>query len=184
MQSNIQKVVGLIASIIWVSCQNNVEPQMSSVTYFDTQAYMQAEIKYLNDQPNTLHKIIYADNSVDTLFIEQPDWQKELQIFAAGNINKPTLYGTYSVDTIANSIQYKSLESKNKVESLMVTYATTNLQTVTQLTINKRQENFINRSSEHLIYQPKQNYSIHIKQNVIGKQSTAFKLEGKIGSGN
>lgn len=184
MRSSFQKIVGLIALVIWGSCQNKVEPQMNSVTYFDTQEYMQAEIKYLNDNQNTLQKIIYADNTVDSLFIQQPDWQKELQIFASANINKPTLYKTYSVDTIGNSIQYKSLESKNKVEFLMVTYATTNWQTVSKLTINKRQENFINRSSEYLIYQPKQSYSIHIKQNVIGKQSTAFELEAKIGVTN
>jgi len=154
MQNNIQIVVGWIILLTLCSCKNTIEPKMDKVVYFDMQKFILSEIENLNKKEKILEKIIYANDSVDTLIIQQPDWQNELQIFSAGNINKSTLYETYSVDTNANVVQYQSLKSKNKVESLIVIYATDNLEAVSKIIISKSQKNFINQSSEALIYQP------------------------------
>jgi len=166
--------------LIWISCQNSIEPSTLRVVYFDMKQFIQDEIVALNKETRSLKKIIYTKDSTDTLIILKPDWQKELHIFTTSNINKPTLYETYSVDTSNNIIQYKSLKSKNKVEYLTLTYSTAQLKTIEKITINNRQENFINRSTEVLTYLPQKNYTIEIQQNVISNKNNTIKLFGEI----
>ena len=173
-----------LSLLLCSSCQNEKDAAVESLAYFDMLQFMQAEIEDLIAENKTLKKIMYTSDTTETQFIEQPDWQKELEIFASSNINKPTLYGTYSVDTNEHIIQYKSLKSKNKVEALTLSYATSNLKTIKKIEISNRQENYISQSLQTLIYQPKQNYSIDIEQTVISNKSNTFKLVCEIGDGH
>ncbi len=180
MRNRLSTVFGFLALMIAFSCQDSNEIQTDSIQYFDMHQFVQNEIEQLNKQNKTLKKIIYANDTSDTLFIQKPDWQKELQVFSSSNINKPTLYATYQVDTNVNIIQYQSLKTKNKVEALSIHYTTSNLSKIEKIEIRNRQENFITQSTEFLLYQPTQGYSIDIQQNLISQQGNAFKVVGVI----
>jgi len=172
---------GLMAMI---SCQSQVEPQNQQVKYFDMKQFIQTETADLEAQNFGLKKIMQTNNTNDTLVISKPDWKNELNIFSSCNINKPTLYGTYTIDTIAKTVHYQSIAKKNKVQSCMLIFKDDNLKVIEKIEIINRKENFINQSSETLTYEPKQGYTIEIQQNVISAKGSSFILLGEIESVN
>jgi len=168
--------------MILMSCQNQVEPQNQKVEYFDMKGFIEEEIAAFKAQNLALKKIMQTENTIDTLIINQPDWLSELQILSSCNINKPTLYGTYQVDTIGKTVHYQSTVKKNKVQSCLLNFEEADLKTIMKIEITNQKENFINRSSEIIVYIPKKSYSIEIQQNVISAEGSSFKLFGEIQS--
>lgn len=176
--------LGFLCLVMVMSCQSQVEPRNQQVTYFDMKDFIEKEITYFEKQNLSLKKIMQTSKTSDTLLINQPEWLSELQILSSCNINKPTLYGTYTVDTIGKTIHYISILKKNKVQSCLLTFEDADLKTIEKIEIVNQKENFINRSSETIVYFPKQSYSIEIKQNVISAKGSSFKLFGEIQSVN
>jgi len=170
--------------VVLVSCQNQVEPQNQQIEHFDMQQFIKTEIAELKDKNLTLKKIMQTAQKSDTLSISEPDWLNELKIFSACNINKPTLYGTYTVDTLGKTVHYQSLAKKNKVQSCLLTFKNKELKNIEKIEIENQKENFINRSFETLVYVPMHSYSIEIEQNVIAAEGSSFKILGEIESIN
>lgn len=168
----------LILVALLSSCTISIEPSKNTAKYFDIAQLIKDEIEQLENENFTLLKVMETEEEIDTLVIQNPEWQKELQIFAATNINRPALIGSYNIDTLENIINYTATSNKVKIESVKIKYKNLKTEAIEKVEIIKRNDNFINSSNQKLQYWPNEKYTIEAEQKLQFSQINSFKLTG------
>ncbi|MFO0468332.1 MAG: hypothetical protein ACK5ZX_03385 [Bacteroidota bacterium] len=167
--------------IVVFSCSNNgkVNNQPSS-SFFSMIDFMEDEKKWMVNDKISLIKILSLNGETDTIYVEQPDFELELDVFINADINKPALSDKYSVDSIFRSeklykITYTAKDEKLKTRKLSVRFDDQNK--VVNIDIRLFNGSPITKNVQHLIYRPNYGYVIKNEQYFMGDKDV-IKVEG------
>mgnify|MGYP006165627097 CR=1 FL=1 len=139
-----------------------VKPKLKTITKIITK-----EISKL------LTKILSLNGETDTLYIDQPNFASELDVFIKSDINRPSLSDKYSVDSIVNSgklykIIYTAKDEMAKTRKLSIQFDSQNK--VGLIDIRLFNGSPITKNVQHLIYRPKAGYVIKDEQYFMGNK--------------
>jgi len=160
--------------IVVFSCANNGEVNnQPSSTFFSMIDFMEAEKKWMVNDKISLTKILSLNGETDTLYVNQPDFELELDVFINADINKPALSDKYSVDSIFRSdklykITYTAKDEKLKTRKLSVRFDSQNK--VVNVDIRLFNGSPITKNVQHLIYRPNNGYVIKNEQYFMGNK--------------
>ena len=169
----------LFTLVFSCSQKGEVNNQPSS-TFFSMLDFMENEKKWMVNDKISLTKILSLNGETDTLFVEQPDFELELDVFIKADINRPALSDKYSVDSIFRSdklykITYTAKDEKLKTRKLSVRFDSQNK--VVNVDIRLFNGSPITKNVQHLIYRPNNGYVIKNEQYFIGNKDE-IKVEG------
>lgn len=136
---------------------------------FNIPHYLNSEVSRLNGLRSGVIKKINLNNEKDSLIINTVNWTKELELFAAIDLNKAAWKDHFLCDTlrVANTVivTYKAKINSIPVRQVKLIYFNRKLES---LRIVKQSDNFIVKSSSQLIYQPSSGYSYKSFQSILG----------------
>lgn len=135
--------------------------------------FMKEEKKRMVNDKISLSKILSLNGETDTLYLVQPDFESELDVFIKSDINRPAFSDKYSVDSIFSSgklykITYTAKIDKVKTRKLRVQFDGQNK--VVLVDIRLINGSPINKNVQHLIYRPNLGYIIKDEQYFMGNK--------------
>jgi len=135
--------------------------------------FMEEEKKWMVNDKISLTKILALNGEKDTIYIVQPNFTSELDVFIKSDINKPSLYDKYSVDSLVSSgklykIIYTAKDEMAKTRKLSIQFDSQNK--VGLIDIRLFNGSPITKNVQHLIYRPKAGYVIKDEQYFMGNK--------------
>jgi hypothetical protein len=175
-----------LTSIIFIligflSCSTKeINSNPSKVTFFSLVDFVSGEKKKLVREKTTLVKILQLNGKRDTLFLNRPDFEIELDVFIKADINKPALSDKYRIDTILQKgkllkIIYSSKDKRLHTQKLSIHY--NSLGKVYLIDAYLFNGSPITKSVQHLIYKPDFGYQIYDNQYFMGNKDE-MKVDG------
>lgn len=171
----------LLLLLFCLSACNKTERNVATVQkYFDLNGYFETEIRRLSADTTRLKKTVAIDGSKETqnLLTKTVNWEKELAVFTASDLNKPAFFDAYRIDSIAkgdtNIITYTALRTNLRTQYLAL--HALKRQAIERVTVKNQVSNPLYTLQETLIYQPHLGYSITSKQKVGMLVETSFDI--------
>lgn len=135
--------------------------------------FMKEENKQMVNDKISLSKILTLNGEMDTLYIDQPDFESELDVFIKSDINRPSLSDKYSVDSLVNSgelykIIYTAKDEKVNTRKLSIQFDSQNK--VMFVDIRLFNGSPITKNVQHIKYIPKVGYKIKDEQYFMGNK--------------
>jgi hypothetical protein len=104
----LKSVFGIFVSLYLFCACNQPTNEHHSETYFDVPAFIEAEASRLKSLGAALGKTTQASDKRDSVYVYQPDWNREFKLFQKVNLNVPALAGKYIVSNeTADSLTIK-----------------------------------------------------------------------------
>jgi len=163
----IKKYIKIFLLIFIVSaCNSNEKADAEQVNYFfDLKGYFAEQSKIINEKYKTPIKTVSVDGKAQKKKLKKIDWEKELSVFAAADINKTAWQDKYRVDTMATidaiNVLYEALDDKLKTRLINVKM---NDNLVEFITIEQLSNNMIYNSKKILTYAPNGGYTLENRQ--------------------
>lgn len=176
-------VIGAFALLL-LQCNRNEGEIVEK--HFSTSDYFNQQTEKLIHKPVILIKTAFLNekSGIDTINSEnwgKKEWQKEFSVFKSADINKPALLGQYDIETIEeNGVVteiYSARSQKARTRKLTVEMSDG---IVTQLEMTIKDENFIYKSDQLLMYFPDSLYIIKSKQDVLLDSENRMEVVVKI----
>lgn len=135
--------------------------------------FMEEEKKWMVNDKISLTKILSLNGETDTLYIDQPNFTSELDVFIKSDINRTSLSGKYSVDSLVSSgklykIIYIAKDEKVNTRKLSIQFDSQNK--VERIDIRLFNGSPITKNVQHLIYRPNIGYIIKDEQYFMGNK--------------
>ncbi|MFD2162888.1 hypothetical protein ACFSJU_10835 [Paradesertivirga mongoliensis] len=151
----------LILFVFLASCGN--ENKETSKQYFDIKGYFSKEVKKLQKQNPVISKTVLQNGQSEARSIMLDNWEAELELFSASDINKPAWKNSYQVINTGNIKEYISKDKQLKTRKISIeSYRGT----IKHITILNASQNMLYSSEEQLDYYPDSLYSIKKRQTV------------------
>lgn len=151
----------------------NVEQKQS---YFDLTQYFQDEIVSLEKNVVAIDKIITKGNNSENKKIDNIDWEDELNLFVASDINKGAWREAYKVDSVINGeelkVTYQIKENQDIAVKKIALYFESNNCVVVKILREEQNPLFI--SKQELTYEKGIGYEINGFQKIIGVFESNF----------
>jgi hypothetical protein len=169
--------IGLyIFLLIFTSC-NQVEEKPSKLAYIDIKGFFESEAIRLTKNKTLVNKKILQDKTSESKSEISINWQDELILFIASDINKPAWKDSYKIINDPLKTSYHSIDSGLRTKEIQINKDVNGKPTrfyIKNITKNKLYE-----STEILIYIPDSTYSIEKNQSVflLGKNNILIKAE-------
>jgi len=143
-------------------CKNPIQQASSPKPYFDLTTFFNEQISLLQKDSIVVMKTSIIDDKSDQHEMNWIDWKRELALFTASDINKASLIGKYTIDTIRidsteRKIRYSTIDSSVRTRLVEVTLKQSE---VKQIYIVNKTSGYLSSSSESLLYQPMKAYIV------------------------
>ena len=163
--------------ISFSSCRQE-ESAGEKQSYFSVPNYIKKEEGLLLKKRAGLFKNILFDKKSDSVYIDHPDWDKELELIGELDINKSAWKGSFDVDTLIRSgntiVSYKPKRKEISVRLLQIFF---NGSTPEKLHIIKLNQNFVYSSRMELWYYSQRGFLINGKQNVLNFLDKQYSIQ-------
>lgn len=160
------RYIGLyIFLIILMSSCKQTEVKPSEAVYEDIKTYFESEAKRLSQNKTLVNKTIEQNGTSEHRNQISVNWQDELSLYMASDINKPAWKDSYDVKKDSTQISYLAQDPNLKTQIIKI--QKDNQGNIKKIHISNRTQNYLYESTEELIYIPDSIYSIRKKQNVI-----------------
>lgn len=162
-----------------LSCKNEVELKNQGY-YFSLRDYFKTEENRLSREPILLEKLSTSNLDSSTQTIDKVNWQKELALFIAFDINKPAWKQQFMIDSVRLddelSLCYLSLDSSIPVKEIRLNFKEGRLE---KISAKKATKNFVFQSIEKWSYSPQSGYSLFVNQQVLGFYKNTYTVRGR-----
>ena len=163
----------LLFTLIFSCSQKGEVNNKPNYSFFSTIDFMEEEKNWMVNNKISLTKTLSLNGETDTLYIDQPNFASELDVFIKSDINRPSLSDKYSVDSIFSSgklykITYTAKDEKVNTRKLSIQFDSHNK--VVLIDIRLFNGSPITKNVQHLIYRPKAGYVIKDEQYFMGNK--------------
>lgn len=168
---------------LFINCGETLSTtnEKSANTYFSLKDFFEKEITQLTDNEVNLHKTVSLDEQSETKDISNVDWQKELNLFAAADINKAAWKDKYDIDSVRQAnilyVTYMAKDEDLRTQKVVLQFNNTT-QAVEKILIDKKVKNVVYEIEEELEYIVNKGYDIVAKQTVLVTGKEDFKVKG------
>lgn len=136
--------------------------------YFSVSTFIKDQEQVLANSKSGLKKISSYDSKTDSSQVSNPDWVKELSLFAAADINKPAWSNSFTIDTLQMDsltiVKYSSNSNKVSIKLMEIGYSRMD---PINIHILKVADNFVYTNYQELWYNAGKGYKITGKQKVL-----------------
>ena len=118
---NIHSICGLLFLCFLTACSISPGNQKEGAKidiYFDLAGLMQQQIDHLSSTSPKVRKNTIVDGQEEEREFDSLNWQKELNIFAKADINKPRLLSQYQTTTYTDNAGNKVTQHQNIEENV------------------------------------------------------------------
>lgn len=182
--ANFRLFYSLLALCVLGACTKDMPSShgMSEVVtkrHFDLKGYFEGEVQRLGSKGRA-KKMVVANGIVETKSQDSVDFQSELAMFSASDINRPAWSDKYVTDSLFDEqkqlvhLKCTSLEKSLKTQSIEVDFRQG---TISKVQIRNNTTNAIASSNQILTYEPAVGYSIESTQKVSFSDSQDFRIQ-------
>ncbi|WP_158824808.1 hypothetical protein [Mucilaginibacter lacusdianchii] len=160
------------------SCKPDIRETGAALKYFDLKKFIHTDSARLSKQQVWVTKMVsHNQESAQTRKLRITNWGRELDLFAASDINKPAWRESYSIQRQGDSVVYTAKDPKLFTRRLMIQQSGN---TVKKITIQNATSNILYQSSEKLVYYPDSLYLIDKLQQVKLLGDNRYLIKGVI----
>ena len=165
-----------ILLLVFISSCSNREEMKTETAFFDIKGFFEAEVKRLTNKKSTVNKSVRQNDHSEVKKNLSVDWENELALFIASDINKPAWKDSYKISgdsvhfnyvAIDTNLRTRSVEIKKDLEGRAIFFKIKNM------TRSKLYE-----SSEELTYIPDSIYAINKSQSVRFLGKNTYQISG------
>ena len=162
----------LITSML--SCSSKeLTTSRSDIAFFSLADFIKEEQEAMKKEGIMLIKMLELNGKKDTIILNQPDFENELDLFVKADINKPALSDKYRTDSIFQyghlfKVLYTSKDEKLYTQRLGIQYHANGK--VAGIDIQLYNGSPITVNVQHLVLKPFIGYQIIDNQYVMGKK--------------
>ncbi len=156
-------LIGVLAA-----CQSNgpAPEKAPELPFFDLQSFFEAEIQRLNEKQPRLQKTVMVNDKEESQTLSRLAYDQELSVFLNSDINRPAWYDKYQIDSVRKDnqlarLEYTAQDPDLRVRKIQVHFAGDE---VSAVIIDKKTDNIVARSGQHLEYRPDEGYQIQSRQ--------------------
>jgi hypothetical protein len=166
-------LISFLFTLIFSCSQKGEVNNQPSSSFFSMIDFMEEEKKWMVNDKISLTKILSLNGETDTLYIVEPNFASELDVFIKSDINRPSLSDKYSVDSIFNlgklfKIIYTAKDEEVNTRKLSIQFDSQNK--VGLIDIRLFNGSPITKNVQHLIYRPNIGYKIKDEQYFMGNK--------------
>lgn len=169
--------VALIGIFSLQSCKPENIKDGAEKEYFDIEGYFKTNIAQLKKQHGAISKTVTHNGSSETKNVQISNWEAELGLFIASDINKPAWKGSYTKKDSAGATIYTAKDPGLKTRRIII--SKTKEGAVKQIFINGEVNNALYNTHETLNYFPDSAYSIEKYQKVKLLGANTYKVIGR-----
>lgn len=160
------------------SCKPDIRETGASLKYFDLKKFIQADTARLNSlRPLVTKTVAHNQETAQTLQLRISNWGRELDLFAASDINKPAWRESYTIEQAGDSVVYTAKDSKLTTRRMVIQKAGN---AVKKIAIQNYSHNILYQATEKLVYYPDSLYLIDKLQQVRFLGDNRYVIKGKI----
>ncbi len=161
-----------ILSFFLVSCQTKDSSQNKAVIkpFYDIKGFFNGEIKRLTDGGMTIQKTVSVNGKKETQVIEKPNFEEELKMFMASDINRPAWTDKYFVKEtqVGNhgfKYEYWSKDKNLRTKKIIVDEIYGNVNKTIE--ILNSDNSVVTETEAHLFYDINSGYKISTSQKLV-----------------
>lgn len=168
----------LVLFLIFASSCADEEKSSIRLPYIDIKGFFESEIERLTTSKTRVNKLVEQNGNSETKKNLNVDWDDELALFVASDINKPSWRNSYKIIKNSHSIIYTAVDTNLRTREIEIKQ--NDVQRPIYIRIKNITRNNLYESSEELIYNIDSGYSINKNQKVrfLGKNS--YKISGSL----
>ncbi|TDG36585.1 hypothetical protein EZJ43_08710 [Pedobacter changchengzhani] len=171
-----KKYILFVLVLCCFSCKPKADNTNTTLLYFDLKGFFDKETQRLTKLNPTIEKLVSVDGSVEHETLKIADWENELKIFTAADINKAAWRGSFSVKKMGNVTQYVTDNKKISVKQISVEETNNQLK---KIVIIIQDKNILYVSNDTLTYIPNVSYQIKKQQKIKLYDAKSYEVLGK-----
>lgn len=164
--------------IIFISSCTIQEETKSKYDFFDIKGFFEAEAKRLSDKKTLSNKIVTQNNQSEIKKGLSVDWNDELALFIASDLNKPAWINSYKRSEDDLIISYLAIDTNLRTRYVEIQKDKNGK--VVFFKIKNITRNMLYESSEELSYIPDSSYIINKNQRVRFLGNNQYQIKGTI----
>lgn len=166
----------LLTSVAACDSVSESTPTNEKLRYFSLDEYFSDEITRLKKEQPDIQKTVNINGNSESKLTNTINWEHELELFAAADINKAAWTNSYTVDSTDRKVIYSSKEQELKTKHIIIQHQKNG--EILSIEIHNEEYNWIYRSMETLTYYPDSLYSIEKTQEVRIVGSNHYQVQG------
>jgi len=167
-----------ILLIIFISSCTGGEELKTKTQFFDIKGFFEAEAKRLSNKKSHVDKSVIQNNQAEVKKKLAVDWDNELALFIASDINKPAWIDSYKV--VGDGVRVTYLAIDTNLRTRFVEILKDKQGKAVYFKIKNYTRSKLYESSEELSYFPDSIYKINKNQTVLFLGSNTYQIIGKI----
>lgn len=160
-----------------MACSDKSDTQ-DKPKYFAIKKYFQEEANRLSTTNPTVSKTVAQNNISQQKNIKIDDWESELELFLASDINKPAWRDSYKTISSLSKVEYIAKDKNLRTRKIIILYDLKGKPK--QISIYNKTKNTLYNSEEKLYYYPDSAYTVQQQQNVLVMGKNSYIISGKI----
>ena len=164
--------------IIFFSSCNNQEETTPKNDFFDIKGFFEAEAKRLSNKKSLSNKLVTQNNQTEIKKGLSVDWDDELALFMASDVNKPAWINSYKYSEDNLRISYFALDTNLRTRYIEIKKDQNGKAFFFK--IKNISRNMLYESSEELTYIPDSSYTINKNQRVRFLGNNQYQIKGTI----
>ena len=171
------QIIFIAILLVASSCESN-RKVAKRYSYFDLEGFFQREISRLQKLNPKVSKTVVKNTEAENRELRINDWEEELSLFTASDINKPAWKGSYKKSEKMGEILYTAIDPKLRTERLLIRRNKNGK--VHHISIINKVSNSLYSSKENLTYYPDSLYEIRKEQKVRLLGSNKYTVTGRL----
>lgn len=167
-----------ILLLIFASSCSSREEIKTKAAFFDIKGFFEAEVKRLTSKKSTVNKSVRQNGQSEVKKNLSVDWENELALFIASDINKPAWKDSYRIS--GDSVHFNYIATDTNLRTRTVEIKMDREGRIVIFKIKNMTRSKLYESSEELIYVPDSIYTINKNQSVrfLGKNN--YQISGTL----
>ncbi len=167
-----------LAGLLLSGCSSR-DSGSSQSNYFNFQHFFSQEAKDLSATKTQLKKVNLFDTLIDSVTISVPDWQKELALFSAIDLNKPAWKNSFTIDSILQDslvlIRYTAKKKQLSIRKVEISFLH---RKAIKFHIMKAADNFVYATTQELWFEKNTGFKISGRQKVLWFFEKQYVIKG------
>ncbi len=164
--------------VVFISSCTIQEETKSKYDFFDIKGFFEAEAKRLSQKRTLSNKIVTQNNQSEIKKGLPVDWNDELALFIASDLNKPAWINSYKRSEDDLRISYLAIDTNLRTRYIEIKKDQNGKAFF--LKIKNISRNMLYESSEELTYIPDSSYTINKNQRVRFLGNNQYQIKGTI----
>ena len=179
-----KRYIALFTSLMLLAMAS-CKPEASSagqIRYFDLKGYFESEAARLDKANPTIAKTSIHNSDSETEHVHISDWESELSLFIASDINKASWKTSYKADTSGDFLSYEARDPELRTHDILIKKEGNRIKWILIHNYSKRTVfgKTISETIEKLSYFPDSLYQVQKKQYTRLLGTTIYNIKGII----